>query len=45
MEDIRKIVRMVDTMRDNAMIYWALRDGTPLSTGIGFAGNFMPKRF
>ena len=39
-KDIREIVRMVDTMRDNAMIHWALRDGTPLSTGIGFAGNF-----
>ena len=39
-EDIEKIVRMVDAMRDNAMIYWALRDDTPLSTGVGFAGNF-----
>ena len=31
---------MVETIRDNAMIYRALRDNAPLDTGIGFIGNY-----
>lgn len=40
MEHISKIVQMVETIRDNAMIYRALRDNAPLDTGIGFIGNY-----
>jgi hypothetical protein len=39
-EDISKIVRMIETMRDNAKIYWSLGTNAPLETGIGFTGNF-----
>jgi hypothetical protein len=40
MKDISKIVQMIETIRDNAMVYWALRDNAPLDTGIGFIGNY-----
>ncbi len=40
MENINKIVQMIETIQDNAMIYWALRDNAPLDSGIGFMGNY-----